>query len=63
MAGSIIQRDKFMRNIGLRVLRFSGREVFENIEGVIEKIWENRMIWKISPDPSFTKRGGIYRKS
>ena len=21
------------------------------------------MIWKISPDPSFTKRGGIYRKS
>ena len=52
-----------MRNIGLRVLRFSDREVFENIEGVIEKIWENRMIWKISPDPSFPKRGGIYRKS
>ena len=41
MAGSIIQRDEFMRNIGLRVLRFSDREVFENIEGIIEKIWEN----------------------
>ena len=34
------QRDEFMRNIGLRILRFSDREVFEKIEGVIEKIWE-----------------------
>ena len=34
------QRDEFMRNIGLRILRFSDREVFDNIEGVIEKIWE-----------------------
>ena len=34
-------RDDFMRSIGLRVLKFSDREVFENIEGVIEKIWEN----------------------
>ena len=34
------QRDEFMRNIGLGILRFSDREVFENIEGVIEKIWE-----------------------
>jgi very-short-patch-repair endonuclease len=35
------RRDDFMRSMGLRVLRFSDREVFENIEGVIEKIWEN----------------------
>jgi very-short-patch-repair endonuclease len=35
------RRDNFMRSIGLRVLRFSDREVFENIEGVIEKIGEN----------------------
>ena len=35
------RRDEFMRSIGLRVLRFSDREVFENIEGVIEKILEN----------------------
>ena len=34
------QRDEFIRNIGLRILRFSDREVFENIEEVIEKIWE-----------------------
>ncbi|MBI4619984.1 MAG: DUF559 domain-containing protein [Desulfobacterales bacterium] len=31
------RRDNFMRSIGLRVLRFSDREVFENIEGVIER--------------------------
>ena len=34
-------RDDFMRSMGLRVLRFSDREVFENMEGIIEKIWEN----------------------
>ena len=34
-------RDNFMRSIGLTVLRFSDREVFENMGGVIEKIWEN----------------------
>ncbi|MBI4690993.1 MAG: DUF559 domain-containing protein [Nitrospirae bacterium] len=31
------RRDEFMRSIGLRVLRFSDREVFENIEGVIKR--------------------------
>ncbi len=35
------RRDDFMRNIGLRVLRFSDREVFESIEDVIGKIGEN----------------------
>ncbi|MCC7203429.1 MAG: DUF559 domain-containing protein [Nitrospirae bacterium] len=33
------QRDKYLRKIGLRVLRFSDREVFENLSEVIEKIW------------------------
>jgi very-short-patch-repair endonuclease len=32
-------RDKYMESIGLRVLRFSDREVFENLSGVLEKIW------------------------
>ena len=32
-------RDKYMEGIGLRVLRFSDREVFENMGGVIETIW------------------------
>jgi very-short-patch-repair endonuclease len=28
-----------MKGIGLRVLRFSDKEVFENTQGVLEKIW------------------------
>jgi very-short-patch-repair endonuclease len=32
-------RDKYMESKGLRVIRFSDREVFENLEGVIEMIW------------------------
>lgn len=34
-------RDKYMENVGLRVLRFSDREVLEKLEAVIEKIWSN----------------------
>ena len=45
---------------GVKTLRFSEREVFENINGVIEGIWNhymNYMICKASPNPSFSKRG------
>ena len=34
-----ILRDKYMEHIGLKVLRFSDREVFENLRGVMERIW------------------------
>ena len=34
-------RDDFMKSFGLRVLRFSDREVFENLSGIMERIWEN----------------------
>jgi very-short-patch-repair endonuclease len=32
-------RDDALREIGLKVLRFSDRDVFENMAGVIEAIW------------------------
>lgn len=32
-------RDNYLRANGLKVLRFSDIDVFENIEGVMEKIW------------------------
>ena len=32
-------RDKYMEGKGLRVLRFSDRDIFENLRGVTEKIW------------------------
>lgn len=33
-------RDNRLTSLGLRILRFSDREVFENIEGVLETICE-----------------------
>jgi very-short-patch-repair endonuclease len=34
------QRDRILEGMGLTVLRFSDREVFENIGAVLEKIWK-----------------------
>jgi very-short-patch-repair endonuclease len=33
------QRDNYLKGLGLRILRFSDREIFENMRGVLEKIW------------------------
>jgi len=33
------KRDEALSKIGLKVLRFSDREVFENIDAVMDKIW------------------------
>ncbi len=32
-------RDAYMAGIGLKVLRFSDRDVMKNLNGVLEKIW------------------------
>ncbi len=29
-----------MKSLGLRVLRFSDKDVFDNLKGILEKIWE-----------------------
>jgi very-short-patch-repair endonuclease len=29
----------YIKDIGLRVLRFSDKEVFKNTQGVLERIW------------------------
>jgi very-short-patch-repair endonuclease len=34
-------RDAYMKGLGLKVLRFSDREVFKNLKGMLEMIWEN----------------------
>ncbi len=34
-------RDDDLREMGLRVLRFSDTEVFENMDGVMERIWSD----------------------
>ena len=33
-------RDDYMSNNGLRVIRFSDKEVFNNLDGVLQRIWE-----------------------
>ncbi len=42
---------------GIKVLRISDKDVFENIGGVMEGDMELLMIYKISPHPSLLKRG------
>lgn len=32
-------RDDYLTSLGLKVLRFSDREIFENLDGVLQKIW------------------------
>ena len=34
------KRDAYLKNVGLKVLRFSDREVFENLNGVLGRIYE-----------------------
>jgi very-short-patch-repair endonuclease len=34
-------RDRYLNSIGIKVLRFSDRDVLTNIEGVLQRIWEN----------------------
>jgi very-short-patch-repair endonuclease len=34
-------RDDVLMKMGIKVLRFSDREVFENMDGVMEGIWNN----------------------
>jgi len=34
-------RDKYLAELGLKVLRFSDREVLQNLEAVLRHIWNN----------------------
>jgi len=34
-----MKRDAYLKNIGLKILRFLDREIFENLHGVLERIY------------------------
>ena len=34
------KRDRWLKNQGFKVLRFWNSEIFENLDGVLEMIWE-----------------------
>ena len=36
-----VARDKFLGDLGFRVLRFSNSDVFKNIEGVVTRIYDH----------------------
>lgn len=36
-----VRRDGSMEDLGLKIIRFSDREVFENLDGVLKTIYEN----------------------
>ena len=38
---SDLKRDQYLKSLGIRVLRFSDRDIFTNIEGVGHRILEN----------------------
>jgi very-short-patch-repair endonuclease len=50
------QRDDYLSSLGLQILRFSDREVFKNIEGIVEKICQ--CLLKSPPYPPLEKGGG-----
>jgi very-short-patch-repair endonuclease len=58
-------RDDYMTEIGLSVIRFSDRDVFENIDGVMAKIWENLRFCNPHnpPNPPLRKGGEERRES
>jgi very-short-patch-repair endonuclease len=43
------ERDKYLSRLGFTVLRFSDSEVFENIEGVLERIWDHVIKSPLTP--------------
>jgi len=44
-------RDDYLKGLGLKVMRFSDRDAFENLDGLVQKIYENL------PSPLFVKEG------
>ncbi len=50
-------RDDYMEKHGLKVLRFSDRDVFVNLKGLIERIYKNLPLCLIPPSPPLEKGG------
>jgi very-short-patch-repair endonuclease len=59
-------RDNYIKQVGLRVLRFSDIEVFKNLDEVIEVIWGNLPCPRKSPLTPLLQRGelkgGFYKR-
>ena len=50
-------RDAYLKNLGLRVLRFDNDQVMRSLEEVLEEIYRTIQAQEIPPNPPFTKWG------
>jgi very-short-patch-repair endonuclease len=55
------EREAFLRNLGVEVVRFQNNDVLRNIDGVIEKIIGLAAARSTSPNPSLQRRGNEKR--
>jgi very-short-patch-repair endonuclease len=54
-------REDFLRSLGLSVLRVSDLDVFENLEGVVQRVWEVAETAQ-SPQSPLSKKGGAINR-
>ncbi len=50
------QRETYLQSLGLRVIRYMNDDVLNNIEGVLEDLYE-KLSRSTSPHPSLQRRG------
>ena len=54
-----LQREKYLRSLGLQVIRYTNHEVLDNLDGVLEHLLGVLSSNSTSPNPSLQRRGII----
>ncbi len=52
-----VQRDRYLRALGLRIIRYTNQEIMRNLEGVLEDLCGKISAGSTSPGPSLQRRG------
>ena len=51
------EREKALRSLGLRIIRYTNDDIMNNVEGVLEDLSQRLLSGSTSPHPSFQRRG------
>lgn len=51
------QREKYLRSLGLQVIRYVNDDILNNVDGVLENLSEILSTGSTSPHPSLQRRG------
>ena len=51
------RRDRYLRSIGLKVVRYGNDDILKNLEGVLEDLQTRVSSESTSPSPSLSRRG------